>query len=58
MKTNNIASKLVLSVALFGMGGVFAAGTAHAGRNGSSGLIKAAIAANSVELASGEIWAP
>ncbi len=55
MKTNNMASKLVLSVALFGMGGVFAAGTAHAGRNGSPGLIKAAIDANSVDAIEAEL---
>src|SRR4051794_36955635 len=55
MKTYNIGTKLVLSVALFGMGGVFAAGTAHAGRNGSSGLIKAAIAANSVDAIEAEL---
>jgi len=55
MKTYNIGSKLVLSVALFGMGGVFAAGTAHAGRGGSPGLIKAAIESNSVDAIEAEL---
>ena len=59
MKTNNIGSKLgltlVLSVALFGMGGVFATGTAQAGHNGSPGLIKAAIASNSVDAIEAEL---
>ena len=55
MKTYNIGTKLVLSVALFGMGGVFAAGTAHAGHNGSPGLIKAAIEANSVDAIEAEL---
>jgi HEAT repeat protein len=59
MKTNNIGSKfgltLLLSASLFGMGGVFAAGTAQAGHNGNSGLIKAAIASNSVDAIEAEL---
>jgi HEAT repeat protein len=55
MKTYNIGSKLVLSVALFGFGGVFAAGTANAGHNGSPALIKSAIAANSVDAIEAEL---
>ena len=55
MKTYNIGTKLVLSVALFGMGGVFAAGTAQAGRNGSPALIKSAIASNSVDAIEAEL---
>jgi HEAT repeat protein len=55
MKTYNIGTKLVLSVALFGMGGVFAAGTAQAGHNGSPALIKSAIASNSVDAIEAEL---
>jgi HEAT repeat protein len=55
MKTYNIGTKLVLSVTLFGMGGVFAAGTAQAGHNGSPALIKSAIASNSVDAIEAEL---
>ena len=55
MKTYNIGTKLVLSVAMFGMGGVFAAGTAQAGHNGSPALIKSAIASNSVDAIEAEL---
>ena len=55
MKTYNIGTKLVLSVTLFGMGGVFAAGTAQAGHNGSPALIKGAIASNSVDAIEAEL---
>lgn len=55
MKTYNIGTKLVLSVALFGMGGVFAAGSAQAGHNGSPALIKSAIASNSVDAIEAEL---
>ena len=55
MKTQSIRSRLVLSVALFGFGGVFAAGTANAGHNGSPALIKSAIASNSVDAIEAEL---
>jgi HEAT repeat protein len=55
MKTYNIGKKLVLSVAMFGMGGVFAASTAQAGHNGSPSLIKSAIASNSVDAIEAEL---
>src|ERR1051325_6711418 len=55
MKTYNIVTKLVLSVAMFGMGGVFASGTAQAGRNGSPALIKSAIGSNSVDAIEAEL---
>ena len=55
MKTQNLGSKLVLSLALFGLGGVFAAGTANAGHNGSPALIKSAIASNSVDAIEAEL---
>src|SRR6266700_2322232 len=55
MKTYNIGTKLVLSVAMFGIGGVFASGTAQAGRNGSPALIKSAIASNSVDAIEAEL---
>jgi HEAT repeat protein len=55
MKTNIMASKLVLSVAVLGMGGVLAAGTAQAGHGGSPELIKSAIASNAVDAIEAEL---
>jgi HEAT repeat protein len=55
MKTYNTASKLVLSVALIGMGGVLTAGTAQAGHGGSPALIKSAIDSNAVDAIEAEL---
>ena len=55
MKTYNKASKLVLSVAILGMGGVFTAGTAQAGHGGSPALIKSAIDSNAVDAIEAEL---